>query len=84
MSDQKRSVVAVHGVGAGSDADRVGFSLELARLVETSSRRVTLVGRLPDESVCRRLDAPEQLRVDTRSPPAITSSPLKVLVALLV
>jgi len=46
----------VHGVGAGSDADRVGFSLKLAQGVDTRRRRVTRVGRLPDRSIPR--DAP--------------------------
>jgi hypothetical protein len=46
--DQKRPIVAVHGVGVGTDATRAGFSLELARGVATRRRRVTRVGRLPD------------------------------------
>lgn len=29
--DQKRPIIAVHGVGAGTDEDRAGFSLELSR-----------------------------------------------------
>jgi len=54
LVDQKRPIVAVHGVGAGSDADRVGFSLELARGVATRRRRVTRVGPLPEGSPVSR------------------------------
>lgn len=48
MADLKRPIVLVHGVGAGSDADRAGFSLVLARGVETLRRPVTRVGPIPD------------------------------------
>lgn len=51
MADQRRPVVAVHGVGAGENEDRAGFSDELAMRVERVTRPLTRVGMVAGGAV---------------------------------